>query len=94
MRVECPHCGQVGKLADTDAGKAVRCPSCEKRFTVDDEPSNEAGKASPIRLILICAAGLVIVIVAAFLSYGLFATSKQMDADRRDGMRSYEDRSK
>src|SRR5262245_13253645 len=90
MRVECPHCGQVGQLADSAVGKAVRCPKCQKKFKVDDEPA-PAAPETPARpaprasnqttkILLYVAVGVGAVLVAIVLGLILKGVIAAIDA--------------
>jgi predicted Zn finger-like uncharacterized protein len=37
MKITCPHCGVVGSAHSSMPGKKVRCPQCEKVFTVTEQ---------------------------------------------------------
>jgi hypothetical protein len=89
MRVECPHCGQVGQLADSAVGKAVRCPKCQKKFKVDDESAPAAPETPPrpalrvgnptIKILSYVAVGVGAVLVAIVLGLILKGVSAAID---------------
>ena len=45
IKISCPNCDRKYNLADTMAGKTIRCKDCEKQFRVDD-PDAEDGLIS------------------------------------------------
>jgi hypothetical protein len=89
MRVECPHCGQVGQLADSAVGKAVRCPKCQNKFKVNDEPAPVAPETPPrpaprvtnptIKIVSYVAVGVGAVLVAIVLGLILKGVSAAID---------------
>jgi ribosomal protein S27E len=49
MRVECPHCGQAGSLAESAAGTRVRCPQCKESFLPEgNRPSVRVAAEAPV----------------------------------------------
>jgi predicted Zn finger-like uncharacterized protein len=69
MRIECPHCGQVGKLDDSAAGQTVRCPKCKTAFRA------EADKAPSQPISAFISDGLLKgeqVVYVARLHWGMF----------------------
>jgi len=76
MRIECPHCGQVGQFADPDRGKTLTCPGCDKQFRTDGVfPGPAMGRRNfftkPAGIALIVLLAVVALLIAAFVLYVL-----------------------
>ncbi len=42
IKISCPNCDRKYNLADTMAGKTIRCKDCEKQFRVDDPHAEDS----------------------------------------------------
>lgn len=51
IKTECPQCGKVGRVADLNAGKRVKCPSCQSVIDVPSVERKRAGATSPAKAI-------------------------------------------
>jgi hypothetical protein len=74
-------------MADSAAGKAVRCPKCDKRFRVDDTDGPEVrGVSKSTRLVIITIVAVLVIGAGLAFTFILYqsATETQRDQDERN----------
>ncbi len=78
LSVQCPNCGQPGRVSEGAVGRTLRCPMCGARFEAGDDyeevmvpVARRRPGIPPLVLGLLMAGGAVLVAVFAFIFLGL-----------------------
>lgn len=77
ISVKCPHCGHEGKMAESSAGKTVRCPGCGKRFRAEGDHEYRPNRAT--RWIIIGIIALFAIFVGATFLASMRLSANNME---------------